>query len=298
MAIDVDDLVNRIRQIAPDARPNYIEAIRAGDALFEQHQITMPLRMAHFLAQALHETGSFTVLRENMNYSADRLLVIFGVGVHSAAITPAQAAALAHRPADIADRVYGQGNPSKAKEFDNTNPGDGFRYRGNGILQTTGRRSHRETGRACGVDFEGNPDLVTDPQHALKPALQEWTEKGLNAFADKNDIRTITLRINGGLNGFDERESLFRRVFHLLQTGGGPAEALQAGDPDNEMRRIQEALNNLGADPRLVVDGRFGPATRDAVRRFQTAAGIPADGVPGPVTNAAIELALGKIRGS
>jgi putative chitinase len=116
MAIDVEDVITRIRPIVPDARPNYLEAIRLGGALFEQHGITTPQRMAHFLAQALHETGCFTVLRENMNYSASRLLEIFGVGHHSAAITPAAAAALAHRPEDIAERVYGQGNPRKAQE--------------------------------------------------------------------------------------------------------------------------------------------------------------------------------------
>jgi putative chitinase len=153
-------------------------------------------------------------------------------------------------------------------------------------------------GIACKVDFEGNPDLVTDPQHALKPALQEWTEKGLNTFADKNNIRTVTLRINGGFNGLDERQGLFERVFRLLQPGGQPVEVWQAGEADGDMERIQEALNKLGADPKLAVDGRFGPATREAVRRFQTAAGIPVDGVPGPVTDAAIQLALGKIRGS
>src|SRR5215831_1835531 len=209
MAIDVEDLLSRIRPVVPDARPNYLDAIRVGGALFEQHGITMPLRMAHFLAQALHETGCFTVLRENMNYSEPRLLEIFGVGHHSAAITPAEAAALAHRPEDIAERVYGQGNPHKAQELRNIRPGDGFLYRGNGILQMTGRGAHHDIGVKCEVPFDSNPEFATAPEHALKPALQEWTEKGLNAFADKNDIRTITLRINGGFNGLDERQGLF-----------------------------------------------------------------------------------------
>jgi putative chitinase len=80
MTINAIDAVNRI---APHARDNYLEAIRAGSPLFEQHDITTPLRMAHFLAQALQETGGFTVLRENMNYSAPRLIEIFGVNRHS-----------------------------------------------------------------------------------------------------------------------------------------------------------------------------------------------------------------------
>ncbi len=298
MAIEVEDLLNRIDPIAPDARPNYVEAVRVGGPLFEQHGITTPLRMAHFLAQALHETGCFTVLRENMSYSAPRLLQIFGVGNHSAAITPAEAIALAHRPADIAERVYGQGNRHKAEELGNTKEGDGFRYRGNGILQMTGRGAHHDIGLECEVDFENNPEAATAPEHALKPALQEWTRKGLNSFADLNNIRTITLRINGGYNGITEREGLFDRVFRLLQTGGQPVEVWQAGEPDDDMKRVQESLNKLGADPQLTIDGRLGPATREAVRRFQAAAGIKADGIPGPVTNAAIQLALGKVRGA
>ena len=205
------------RRVAPNARDNYLDAITQGTPLFEQHGITTPRRMAHFLAQAMQETGSFTVLRESMNYSAKRMLEIFGVGKHTARVTRAEAAALAHQPEAIAERVYGLGNPRKAPELGNTEPGDGFRYRGNGILQTTGRGNHRRMGLACGVDFEGNPNLVTAPEHALKPALQEWTEGNLNTFADRNDIRTITLRINGGLNGFPERQAFFRTLSRLVK---------------------------------------------------------------------------------
>lgn len=71
-------------------------------------------------------------------------------------------------------------------------------------------------GQKCGVDFEGNPDLVTAPEHTLKPALQEWSDGNLNHFADQNDIRTITLRINGGLNGFDGRKGFFAKLLPLL----------------------------------------------------------------------------------
>lgn len=210
-------IIKTIKKIAPSIRDNYQEAILDGVELFEHHGITTAQRMAHFLAQAMQETGSFTVLRENMNYSEAGLLKTFGVGKHSAKVTPAEAAQLAHHPEAIAERVYGLGNPKKAKELGNTQPGDGFLYRGNGILQTTGRGSHRRMGKACGVDFEGNPNLVTAPVHALKPALQEWSDGNLNHFADKDDIKTITLRINGGLNGFDERKAFFKKILPLLK---------------------------------------------------------------------------------
>jgi putative chitinase len=206
-----------LNRIAPRAHANYLEAFRQGDPLFEKHGITTPQRMAHLLAQAMQETGSFTVLRESMSYRAPRIMEIFGVGHHSAKITEAEAATLARNEPALAERVYGLGNPGKAHELGNTQPGDGFAYRGNGILQTTGRGNHRRMGLACGVDFEGNPMLVTDPEHALKPALQEWTEGKLNVAADADDIRTITKRINGGLNGFPERKAFFARLLPLLK---------------------------------------------------------------------------------
>src|SRR5262245_42233442 len=151
-----------------------------------------------------------------MSYSVPRMLKIFGVGHPSAKITAAEAPSLAHNERALAERVYGLGNPSKADELGNTEPGDGFRYRGNGVLQTTGRGAHRLMGQKCGLDFENHPELVTDPQHALKPALQEWSDGNLNHFADANDIRTITLRINGGLNGFEDRKTFFARLKPLL----------------------------------------------------------------------------------
>jgi putative chitinase len=290
------ETIEAVTAVAPGARDNYLDAIRQGGPLFEQHGIVTPLRMAHFLAQALHETGGFRVLRENMNYSAARLVEIFGVNRHSAAITPSEAARIERQPEAIAERVYGLGNPRKAVELGNSQPGDGFRYRGNGVLQTTGRANHGRLGAACGVDFEGAPELVTAPEHALKPALQEWTDGDLNFFADKNDIRTITRRINGGFNGLTQREAWFGKIWPLVKAAGGAEEAWKASDPDDEVKSLQDDLNALGAKPRLEVDGRYGPDTRKAVRAFQRAAGIGVDGIAGPVTRAEIELRLDAIR--
>jgi putative chitinase len=290
--------IEAVKRLAPNARQNYLDAIRNGDALFQQHGITTPLRMAHFLAQALHETGGFRILRENMNYSAERMVDIFGVGRHSAAVTQAEAESLARKPEQIAERVYGLGNPRKARELGNTRPGDGFRYRGNGVLQTTGRGSHKRMGQAVGVDFENHPELVTDPEHALKPALQEWTEGNLNAEADRNNINRITRRINGGFNGLADRQSWFNKIFPLLNEGNQAVDPDSAGLEDPDVKRLQEALNDLGADPKLVVDGRMGPKTRMAIRAFQAAAGIRVDGIAGPITEAAIDLRLSTLRGA
>ena len=205
-----------VTQLGPQAKNNYLQAIREGGPMFEEHGITTPLRMSHFMAQAMTETGGFKVLRESMSYSVPRMLQIFGVGNHSAKITAAEAPSLAHNERALAERVYGLGNPRKANELGNTQPGDGFLFRGNGVLQTTGRGAHKRMGRAFGLDFEANPDLVTAPEHALKPALKEWSDNNLNRFADQNDIRTITKRINGGLNGFEDRKTFFARLLPKL----------------------------------------------------------------------------------
>jgi|GEM_PF-3408847 len=208
--------VNAVTHLSQQARNNYLQAIRDGGPLFELHGITTPRRMSHFMAQAMTETGGFTVLRENMSYSVPRMLEIFGVGHHSARVTAAEAPGLAHNAQALAERVYGLGNPSKAQELGNTQQGDGFRYRGNGVLQTTGRGAHKRMGQAFGLDFENNPDLLTEPEHALKPALKEWTDNNLNQFADQDDIRTITKRINGGLNGFEDRKRFFAQLLPRL----------------------------------------------------------------------------------
>lgn len=293
MAIDAFEVA---KEVAPRARDAYLEALARGGDLFRSHGVTTPLRMAHFLAQALHESAGFSVLRESMRYSEARLIEIFGVNRHSAAVTPAEASQLARREEAIAERVYGLGNPRKARELGNTRPGDGFRYRGNGILQTTGRSNHRRAGMTCGIDLEDEPELATDSRHALKPALQQWSAGELNALADMNDIRSITLRINGGFNGLSDRERWLARVWPLVNRKGAAPEPWEAGEEDNQVKRLQKALNDLGAKPRLEADGRYGPATRRAVRSFQRTAGVGVDGVAGPVTLAAIRLRLDAIR--
>jgi putative chitinase len=199
--------IDAVRKLCPKARASYLQAFENGDGLFRQHGITTPLRLAHFLAQCLHENGGLQIEWESGAYSAARLCEIFGEGRHSAAITAAEAERLARNPALIFERVYGLGNPKKAKELGNVNPGDGFKYRGGGIMQTTGRANYRRMGQRCGVDFEARPDLVVSAEHALKPALAEWSAGNLNDAADRDDIRTITRRINGGYNGLADRQA-------------------------------------------------------------------------------------------
>ncbi|RJF81642.1 hypothetical protein D3877_16060 [Azospirillum cavernae] len=124
---------------------------------------------------------------------------------------------------------------------------------------------------------EVRPGLVVAPEHALKPALHEWGEGNLNAAADNNDIRAITRRINGGYNGLDDRRAWFERIWPLVNGEAAPPMA------DDRVRAIQRVV---GAQ----VGGVYGPATKAAVARWQTAHGLVADGLVGPVTARAMGL--------
>lgn len=208
--------IDVVRRLCPHAKSSYQLAFENGDELFAKAGITTPLRLAHFLAQCFHETGGLTIEWESGAYSADRLMQIFGVGHHSAAITPDEAQRLAKNGPAIFERVYGLGNPKKARELGNTRPGDGYLFRGGGIMQTTGGANYKRMGDKCGVDFYNHPELVLSAEHALKPALAEWTEGNLNDAADRDDIRAITRRINGGYNGLDDRQAWFNKIRPLI----------------------------------------------------------------------------------
>src|SRR5438105_3985429 len=105
-------LVEIMREVSPRAYPNYTEALENGDNLLQRAGITTPIRQAHFLAQCMQETGGGTVLFENLSYRTPaRLLQIFGVGHHSAAIRPEDVPGLLNNPQGLAERVYGLGNP-------------------------------------------------------------------------------------------------------------------------------------------------------------------------------------------
>jgi putative chitinase len=232
--------VDLVRKLCPAARPNYLAAFERGDALFQQHGVTTPKRIAHFLAQVLHESGGLRIEWESGNYSAERMVEIFGVGKHSASVTREEAARLERNPRAIFERVYGLGNPRKAQELGNTQPGDGYKYRGGGLMQTTGRFNYRLMGERCGVPFEANPALVVSAEHALKPALAEWTKGNCNAYADKDDILSISRIINLGNpqstrtpNGMADRRAWLAKVKPLAErtapVGGVVAKGTTAG---------------------------------------------------------------------
>jgi putative chitinase len=271
--------------------PNYKAAFEKADreGIWKDYDIDEDIELIHFLAQAGPETGYFTVIRENMNYSASRLVQIFGVNKHSAAVTAAEASRLAGNPQAIAERVYGLGNPRKAHELGNNRPGDGYRFRGGGPLQLTGGGAYKRTGEEMGIDLYGNPDLIADPDYILIPSLIHWRSRKISAAAKANNIQAVTKLVNGGLNGYADRVAFFNKLWAASKKIS-PVKAATSTDP--EMLQLQKDLNALGASPQLTEDGIFGSQTELAIKAFQKANGLRVDGIAGDQTKAAIKNRL------
>jgi len=159
-------------------------------------------RFTHFVSQLAHESANFTVLEENLYYSADGLMKIFGRYFAN----KAEAEQFAKQPEKIANRVYANriGNGDEAS-------GDGYRYRGRGFIQLTGRANYRSIGKRIGLDLEGNPDQVSSNlATALLVAADYWDSRGLNQIADTDDVYKVTKIINGGYNGIEHRKQLLK----------------------------------------------------------------------------------------
>lgn len=169
-------------------------------------ELTTRLRLIHFFAQVSHESG-FRPIAENLNYSVDGLKQTFS----AARISRAQCEALGRapgRPADqqaIANIVYG--GAWGATNLGNTQPGDGWRYRGRGLIQLTGRANYARTGPA----YEADPDQVATPAGSVHCAIDYWRTRGLNAAADIDNVALVTRLINGGDLGLAERTALTDR---------------------------------------------------------------------------------------
>lgn len=169
-------------------------------SLFEKYGLTTKLRISHFMAQIEHESG-LKPISENLNYNAKRLLQIFPKYFNTE-----KALIYANKPQLIANRVYANrmGNGSEAS-------GEGWKYRGRGFIQITGKENYFRLANDTDLDCLKNPDLLLEESNAMLSALWFWNLKGLNKLADKNDIVGITKKINGGLNGIEHRKELLKK---------------------------------------------------------------------------------------
>jgi putative chitinase len=171
--------------------------------------IDTPLRKAHFLAQVAHESGGLKYSQENLNYSVQGLRSIFGKYFKTMEI----AEGYARKPEKIANRVYA----NRMGNGDETS-GDGWKFRGRGLIQLTGKDNYQRLAADYGVDCVNNPDLLLAPEWALTSACWFWKKRNLNTFADADDILMVTKRINGGINGLNDRQQYldsFKRIYQI-----------------------------------------------------------------------------------
>jgi putative chitinase len=182
---------------------------------FERFSILTPRQQAAFLGQCGHECGNFRVLEENLNYRAETLMKIWPRRFPTLEI----ANQYARQPKKIANKVYADrmGNRDEAS-------GDGYRFRGRGCIQLTGSANYFHAGKALGVDFIMEPDLVATPQYAALTAGFFWNTQKLNAIAESGNNLALTKKINGGTIGLNDRILHTNQALALL-SAGGPAYA-------------------------------------------------------------------------
>jgi putative chitinase len=169
-------------------------------------RIYTPRAIAALLANLAHESGDFRHVSENLNYSAKGLRATFG-----RRIDDETALALHRKPEQIANAVYANrlGNGNCAS-------GDGWRYRGRGLIQITGRDNYLAVGKALAVNLLDSPEILEQPVYALKSALWFWASRGLTGLAEADKFRSVVVRINGGTNGFDDRKARYTAALAAL----------------------------------------------------------------------------------
>lgn len=172
----------------------------------EKYEINNIKREAAFIANCVHETGGFRDFVENLNYSEQGLLKTFKTRVNAF-----EAKELARKPELIANHVYGG-------RFGNNKTGDGWKYRGRGVFQTTFKDNYSLLSKALKYDFVENPDTVALPPYAALSAGFYWFSHHLSQYADHGDILSITKIINGGLNGYEDRKKYYSELLAVCSS--------------------------------------------------------------------------------
>lgn len=185
-------------------------------ATCQEFEIDTPQRVAGFLAQTSHESGGYTMLSENLNYRAATLaacwpnrFAVLGADKkpkkeNGKLVPTAVANSIAGKAELIANLVYSSRMGNGPAES-----GDGWKYRGRGLKQLTGKDNYTRCSLALGIDLVNNPDLLLEPLYAARSAGWFWRANKLSAFADVDDIKGMTKKINGGLIGVEQRQALY-----------------------------------------------------------------------------------------
>jgi len=193
----------------------------------EEFEINTPQRIAAFLAQTSHESAGYTMLEENLNYSDVTMAAVWPTRFAVQEPDPnkpgktrakkdekgknipnAFAKALHRKPQLIANSVYSNRMGNGTVES-----GEGWKHRGMGVKQLTGKDNHKRCGDYLGVDLVANPELLLTPEFAVRSAGWFWKTNNLSKYADSGDIKGMTKVINGGLIGYDQRQALYDKCY-------------------------------------------------------------------------------------
>lgn len=255
-------------------------------AVMPKYGINTERRAAHFISQCAHESNNFRSLQENLNYSEKALNAVFGR--YFGAPPKRNAAEYARNPEAIANYVYM--DEFRKYKMGNVNEGDGWRFRGRGLKQLTGRHNYTKFGESIGITAEEAADYVATEKGAVESACWFWDTNKLNSIADTDDVVKMTKKINGGNIGLADRQARYAKAMEVF---GSPVSLVEDnGDDDFDVddigvlrkgcrgegvKMMQEALG-IGAD------GIFGPGTERKLKEWQTSKGLVADGIAGPAT--------------
>ena len=201
----------QLKQLLPK-NPYVSHWHKALEQLFPDYEINTPHRMAAFIAQCAHESAGFTALVENLNYRWQSLRKVFPKYFPDDAIAQ-DYANRSNKQEAIANRIYASrmGNGDEAS-------GDGYRFRGRGLIQLTGRHNYTWFAASLEISPEEASEYLTTFEGAAQSACWFWESNKLNQWADKGDILTLTKRINGGTIGLDDRIKHYEHALHVLGT--------------------------------------------------------------------------------
>lgn len=196
--------VNKLKLVMPRAPDNWLEPLVDG---LQKSNIDTPNEVSSFVSQVAHESIEFTRMEENLNYTAQRLVQIWPKRFPTIEL----AQLYARQPEKLANNVYANrmGNGDTAS-------GDGWRFRGRGPIQITGRRNYAQCGTHIGVDLIAKPELLFTPAIGVQSALWFWQNAKLDEVDDDTDVRAETRRINGGETGLYLRQSYFDHCLGVL----------------------------------------------------------------------------------
>lgn len=208
MSFEFDFRVEHVRELVPRAIGGPDWWFNEMQEAFPKYDIVTIPRVASFIAQCAHESGGFTMMEENLNYRAATLTKLW-----PQRYPPGIAEQYAGKPEAIANKSYGgrMGNGPEAT-------GDGWKFRGRGLIQLTGRSNYTACSRAMFGDdtLVDNPDILFDPYYAIHSACWFWEKNKLNQFADSGDFITMTKRINGGTIGLADRQKHYKHAVEVL----------------------------------------------------------------------------------